>query len=133
MCYLLRIYKRSLFKQKSQALCSRYSNIVEISFPKVLPCVLSLKQLVWCLSCMCLTSYLNSLFQEKNAFGDRKADYDFNDVMVKVTATPEKAIKPGEDIPVDEDVTVAESIHGNVTHYSAYIVKITDSANTPAL
>ena len=45
-------------------------------------------------------------------FGDRKADYDFNDVMVKVTATPEKAIRPGEDIPVDEDVTVAESIHG---------------------
>ena len=47
-------------------------------------------------------------------FGDRKADYDFNDVMVKVTATPEKAIRPGEDIPVDEDVTVAESIHGTL-------------------
>ena len=47
-------------------------------------------------------------------FGDRKADYDFNDVMVKVTATPEKAIKPDEDIPVDEDVTVAESIHGTL-------------------
>ena len=47
-------------------------------------------------------------------YGDAKADYDFNDVMVKVTATPEKAIKPGEDIPVDEDVTVAESIHGTL-------------------
>ena len=47
-------------------------------------------------------------------FGDWKADYDFNDVMVKVTATPEKAIRPGEDIPVDEDVTVAESIHGTL-------------------
>lgn len=34
-------------------------------------------------------------------FGDNQSDYDFNDVMLKVTATPEKAIEPGEDIPVD--------------------------------
>lgn len=47
-------------------------------------------------------------------FGDNRSDYDFNDVMVKVTATPEKAIEPGEDIPVDEDVTVAQSIHGTL-------------------
>lgn len=47
-------------------------------------------------------------------FGDRLSDYDFNDVMVKVTASPEKAIEPGEDIPVDEEVTVAESIHGTL-------------------
>lgn len=47
-------------------------------------------------------------------FGDRQSDYDFNDVMVKVTASPEKAIEPGEDIPVDEEVTVAESIHGTL-------------------
>ena len=47
-------------------------------------------------------------------FGDSRADYDFNDVMVKVTASPEQAIKPGEDIPVDEEVTVAESIYGTL-------------------
>ena len=47
-------------------------------------------------------------------FGDSRSDYDFNDVMVKVTASPELAIKPGEDIPVDEEVTVAESIHGTL-------------------
>jgi hypothetical protein len=47
-------------------------------------------------------------------FGDRQSDYDFNDVMVKVTATPERAIEPGEDIPVDKEVTVAESIHGTL-------------------
>jgi len=29
--------------------------------------------------------------------------------MLKVTATPEKAIEPGEDIPVEEEVVVTES------------------------
>lgn len=47
-------------------------------------------------------------------FGDSQSDYDFNDVMLKVTATPEKAIEPGEDIPVEEEVTVTESIHGTL-------------------
>ncbi|WP_455960768.1 LruC domain-containing protein [Bacteroides bouchesdurhonensis] len=47
-------------------------------------------------------------------FGDSKSDYDFNDVMVKVTASPVEAIEPGEDIPVDEEVTVNESIHGTL-------------------
>lgn len=47
-------------------------------------------------------------------YGDNKSDYDFNDVMIKVTATPEDAIKPGENIPADEDVMVAESIHGTL-------------------
>ena len=66
-------------------------------------------------------------------FGDRKADYDFNDVMVKVTATPEKAIRPGEDIPVDEDVTVAESNHGDydlndfVVNYTYGVYKNVDN------
>ena len=47
-------------------------------------------------------------------FGDNQSDYDFNDVMLKVTATPEKAIEPGEDIPVEEEVVVTESIHGTL-------------------
>jgi len=47
-------------------------------------------------------------------FGDNQSDYDFNDVMLKVTATPERAIEPGEEIPVDEEVTVTESIHGTL-------------------
>ncbi|MCY1134347.1 hypothetical protein OWT79_12195 [Bacteroides fragilis] len=33
-------------------------------------------------------------------YGDAKADYDFNDVLIKLTASPVSAVKPEEDIPV---------------------------------
>lgn len=46
--------------------------------------------------------------------GDSKSDYDFNDVLIKLTASPVKAMKPEEDIPVIEEVTPSESVYGTL-------------------
>ena len=47
-------------------------------------------------------------------YDDPKADYDFNDVMIKLTASPVSAIKPEEDIPVIDEFTPSEAVYGTL-------------------
>lgn len=45
---------------------------------------------------------------------DPKSDFDFNDVLVKVTSSPVLALTPEEEIPPVEEVTPSESVHGTL-------------------
>lgn len=47
-------------------------------------------------------------------YGDAKADYDFNDVLIKLTASPVSAVKPEEDIPVIDEFAPSEAVYGTL-------------------
>ena len=45
---------------------------------------------------------------------DPKADFDFNDVLFKITSSPVKGALPKEDIPIIEEENILEAIHGTL-------------------
>ncbi len=54
---------------------------------------------------------------------DPRSDFDFNDVIMKVTSSPVLAVKPEEDIPVIEEVVPTEFTYGTLAFEDQWPLK----------